>query len=66
MKMRETAARMSVVSLAQQNKELSDEAHTTVLEDSMPIPRQRKLKEGRRDFDERLARLSRRFDPGRF
>jgi len=62
MKMRETAARMSVVSLAQQN---SDEAHTTVLLEE-PKPRQRNLKDGRRDFDDRLARLSRRFDPGRF
>jgi len=63
MKMRETAARMSVVSLAQQK---SDEAHTTVLEEPRPRPRSRNLKESRRDFDERLARLSRRFDPGRF
>jgi len=64
MKMRDTAARMSVVSLVEQNKERSDDARTTGLEASKP--RQRNLRESRRDFDERLARLSRRFDPGRF
>jgi len=66
LKMRETAARLSVVSLAQQNKELSDEAYTTVLDEPKLKPRQRNLKDSRRDFDDRLARLSRRFDPGRF
>jgi hypothetical protein len=64
MKMRDTAARMSVVSLAQQTKDPSKDAHMTVLEES--TPRQRILREGRSDFDDRLARLSRRFDPGRF
>jgi len=64
MKMRDTAARMSVVSLVEQNNEQSDEARTTGLETSKP--RHRNLRESRRDFDERLARLSRRFDPGRF
>jgi hypothetical protein len=64
MKMRDTAARMSVVSLVEQNKERSDDTHTTGLETSKP--RHRNLRESRREFDDRLARLSRRFDPGRF
>jgi len=66
MKMRETAARMSLVSLAQENKGPSEDAYSTVLEEPKARPRARNLKESRRDFDERLARLSRRFDPGRF
>ena len=64
MKMRETAARMSLVSLAQQTQESSDEAHTTVLEEPKTRPRPRRNL--RTDLDDRLARLSRRFDPERF
>jgi hypothetical protein len=63
MKMRETAALMSSV---QRDKERSTKAQTTVLEEPKAKPRQRNLKESQRDLDDRLARLSRRFDPGRF
>jgi hypothetical protein len=61
MRMRDTAARISIHSAPQKSKEAVEPAA-----DGAPKLRLRNFGDSRRDFDDRLARLSRRFDPGRF
>ena len=59
--MRDTAARISIHSAPQKSKEAVEPAA-----DGAPKLRLRNFGDSRKDFDDRLARLSRRFDPGRF
>ncbi len=68
LRMRDFAANLSVTSLPKQKQEASDVSYATITmaEDSVQRNRSESKRDSKRDIDDRLARLSRRFDPGRF